>query len=219
MIAPTTPSALNNQLRPHPRLITELPPPSQLDIEWSPVLTRNNERILKLGNLFVTSTSQPHSPNSKEASAEAPKKFSRFFGGGNTTKRRQRLVMVTSSGRIVIAAAGGEEKKAKMEISLLGNTTWRSYKDNKGLTVWSVDGVSAEPTLWWAPPCLLIVQKDKHLLFEDPKATPSDPDGSMYAAKEWLEMLDKARQCAFTGNFRSTYSQVNRRAILPSPNL
>jgi 3-phosphoinositide dependent protein kinase-1 len=133
---------LNNQGRPYPRVITELPPPSQLDIEWSPVLTRNNERILKLGNLLVTSQSQPHSPNSKgEASTETPKKFSRFFGGGNAAKKRQRLVMITSSARIVIAAAGGEEKKAKMEISLLGNTTWKSYKDAKGLTVWSVDSV------------------------------------------------------------------------------
>lgn len=40
-------------------------------------------------------------------------------------------------------------------------------------------------------PC---AQKDKHLLFEDPKATTSDPDGSMYAAKEWLETIDKARK-------------------------
>jgi len=102
--------------------------------------------------------------------------------------------MVTSSGRIVIAAAGGEEKKAKMEISLLGNTTWRSYKDSKGLTVWSVDSVCAKRRHRWAGRYLQFVQKDKHLLFEDPKATPSDPDGSMYAAKEWLEMLDKARQ-------------------------
>jgi 3-phosphoinositide dependent protein kinase-1 len=62
---------------------------------------------------------------------------------GNTTKKRQRLVMITSSARIIIAASGGDEKKAKMEISLLGpGTTWRSFKDGKGLTSWCVDTVS-----------------------------------------------------------------------------
>lgn len=136
--------ASSNQLRPQPRLITELPPPSQLDIEWSPVLTRNNERILKLGNLVVTTNPAPHSPGAKggETSTETPKKFSRFFGG-NTTKKRQRLVMITSSARIIMAAAGGDEKKTKMELSLLGQgTTWKSYKDSKGLTAWCVDTVS-----------------------------------------------------------------------------
>lgn len=95
-------------------MITELPPPSQLDIEWSPVLTRNNERILKLGNLFVVVSPNPHSPHGNEGGG----KLSRLFGG-STTKKRQRLVMVTSSARIIIAAAGGEEKKSKSEISLL----------------------------------------------------------------------------------------------------
>jgi 3-phosphoinositide dependent protein kinase-1 len=140
----TSTPASSSQPRPHPRVITELPPPSQLDIDWSPVLTRNNERILKLGNLNVTVTSQPHSPNGKggEVASETPKKFSRFFGG-NTSKRRQRLVMVTSSARIVLAASGGDEKKAKLEIPLVGpGTSWKSFKDNKGITAWCVDTVS-----------------------------------------------------------------------------
>jgi 3-phosphoinositide dependent protein kinase-1 len=144
--APATVSAApsNGQLRPPPpsRLITELPPPSQLDIEWSPVLTKSNERILKLGNLVVTSSAGPHSPNGKSGDGDTPKKFSRFFGG-NTTKKRQRLVMITSSARIVMAAAGGDEKKTKMEIDLLsGGTTWKSFQDSKGLTCWCVDMVS-----------------------------------------------------------------------------
>ncbi len=148
---PGVSSASVAQLKPHPRLITELPPPSQLDIEWSPVLTRNNERILKLGNLIVSSNSGPHSPSSKttggDSQTDTPKKFSRFFGG-STTKKRQRLVMITSSARIVLAAAGGEEKKTKMEISLLGpNTTWKSFKDSKGLTSWVVDTVSLTVTI------------------------------------------------------------------------
>jgi 3-phosphoinositide dependent protein kinase-1 len=141
--------ALNQASQPRPltsRIITELPAPSQLDIEWSPVLTRQNERILKLGNLIVTVSPQPHSPNSRNiniSAQEPPKKFHRFFMSGNTTKKRQRLVMVTSSGRIVLAASGGDEKRAKLEISLLPQgTSWRCFKDNRGLTVWCVDTVS-----------------------------------------------------------------------------
>ncbi len=123
--------------KPQPRVITELPPPSQLDIEWSPVLTRNNERILKLGNLSVAVSPNPHSPHGNEGGG----KFSRLFGGG-TTKKRQRLVMVTSSARIIIAAAGGDEKKSKSDISLLSpGTEFSSATDAKGITHWIVNTV------------------------------------------------------------------------------
>jgi 3-phosphoinositide dependent protein kinase-1 len=123
------------------RLITELPPPTQLDIEWSPVLTKNNERILKLGDLMVVSTPLPSSPHGKEP-GEGHKKLSRFFIG-STTKKRQRLVMITSSGRIVLAPAGGEEKRAKQELSLLGSDcSWKTQVDAKGQTVWCVNTVS-----------------------------------------------------------------------------
>jgi 3-phosphoinositide dependent protein kinase-1 len=124
--------------RPQPRVITELPPPSQLDIEWSPVLTRNNERILKLGNLSVISSPNPHSPHNGDGGG----KLSKWFGGSNT-KKRQRLVMVTSSARIIIAAAGGEEKKSKSEISLLSpGTEYSSATDQKGTTQWIVNTAS-----------------------------------------------------------------------------
>jgi len=135
----------NGNTRPQPRIITELPPPTQLDIEWSPVLTRNNERILKLGNLTVLSTPLPHSPNSRNGDHGEPqekKGFARFFGGGNT-KKRQRLVLVTSSARIILAAAGGDEKKTKSEISLLASEcSWRTQIDAKGQEIWCVDTVS-----------------------------------------------------------------------------
>jgi len=121
-----------------PRVITELPPPSQLDIEWSPVLTRNNERILKLGNLSVLVSPNPHSPHGNDGGG----KLARLFGASNT-KKRQRLVMVTSSARIIIAAAGGEEKKSKYEISLLSpSTEFSSATDAKGVTQWIVNTVS-----------------------------------------------------------------------------
>lgn len=124
------------------RIITELPPPTQLDIEWSPVLTRTNERILKLGDLMVISSPIPNSPHGKGEHGESHKKFSRFFGG-STMKKKQRLVMVTSSGRVVLAPAGGEEKKAKQEISLLASDcVWRTQVDVKGQVVWCIDVVS-----------------------------------------------------------------------------
>lgn len=130
-----------------PRLITELPPPSQLDIEWSPVLTKNNERILKLGNLVVQSSPAVHGPHARNglsnSDVETPKKFSRFFGS-NVPKKRQRLVMVTTSGRIIMVASGGEEKKTKTELSLLDSgCNWRTVKDAKGLTFWSIDTVAS----------------------------------------------------------------------------
>lgn len=149
-----------------PRVITELPPPSQLDIEWSPVLTRANERILKLGNAVVQTSPAPLSPDGKVNIQEAPKKFSRFFGG-STTRKRQRLVMVTSAARVIIAAAGGDDKKPKTEISLQG----------LGVVVRKVGG---DGTMW------AIDTRDKCYTFEDPK-TP---------ASEWLEQIDRAREMA-----------------------
>lgn len=131
------------------RIITELPPPTQLDIEWSPVLTRANERILKLGDLMVISSPIPNSPHGKGDHGESHKKFSRFFGG-STMKKKQRLVMVTSSGRVVLAPAGGEEKKAKQEISLLAaDCVWRTQVDVKGQVVWCIDVVSLRNPLGW----------------------------------------------------------------------
>lgn len=136
---PTTGNGLNGPSRAPGRIITDIPPPSQLDIEWSPVLTRNNERILRLGDLMVMSSPIPNSPHGK--GEEGHRKFSRFFGG-STTKKRQRLVMITSSGRIILAPAGGEEKKAKLEVSLLApDCSWKTQIDAKGQTVWCVDSV------------------------------------------------------------------------------
>lgn len=122
------------------RIITELPPPTQLDLEWSPVLTKTNERILRLGDLNVLATPLPNGQHGKGVE-EGHKKISRFFGG-STTKKRQRLVLVTSSGRIVLAAAGGEDKRPKQELSLIApDCSWKSQQDVKGQVVWCVDSV------------------------------------------------------------------------------
>ncbi|KAK2928709.1 Protein kinase domain [Fusarium oxysporum f. sp. vasinfectum] len=177
-----TPSNGNN--RPS-RIITELPPPTQLDIEWSPVLTKNNERILKLGDLMVVSTPLPSSPHGKEP-GEGHKKLSRFFIG-STTKKRQRLVMITSSGRIVLAPAGGEEKRAKQELSLLGSDcTWKTQVDAKGQTVWCVN------------------TGGHHYTFEEAKSSSTPQEGGS-AAADWVECLERARDMALSQNMTTSY--------------
>ncbi|MCJ1314590.1 pkb-activating kinase-like protein [Agyrium rufum] len=188
--------------RPTPRVITELPPPSQLDIEWSPVLTRNNERILKLGNLLVLSAPGTHSPPSKQNSSangtsdmepqsshhSGGSKFSRFFGGG-TTKKRPRLVMVTSSARVIMAAPGGDEKKAKLEISLLtAGTSWRKMQDPKGLGYWILD------------------TRDKHFTFEAPNSSSSDGSTTASAAQDWIDAIEHAREIALSQSMQNSYS-------------
>ena len=130
--------------RPSPRLITELPPPSQLDIEWSPILTQNNERILKVGQQVVFSSSVVGTPGSTKIEKTGNgNSLARFFGAGNNGKKRQRLVMVTSGGRVLIAASDGQEKKAKCEISLTTpGCSWKKVQDSKGLSYWVIDTVS-----------------------------------------------------------------------------
>ncbi|KAI4593704.1 pkb-activating kinase-like protein [Pestalotiopsis sp. 9143b] len=175
----------NGSVRAPGRIITDIPPPSQLDIEWSPVLTKTNERILRLGDLLVLSAPIPNSPHLKNGD-DGHRKFSRFFGG-STTKKRQRLVMVTSSGRIVLAPAGGEEKKSKQEISLLApDASWRTQIDAKGQTVWCVDS------------------HGYHYTFEEAKPANS-LDPSRASANDWLECLDQARDMALSQNMSGPY--------------
>lgn len=189
--APQAVNPSNGTARPQPRVITELPPPTQLDIEWSPVLTRNNERILKLGNLQVLSTPLPHSPSSRNGEhgeGHEKKGLSRFFGG-STTKKRQRLVMVTSSARIIIAAAGGEEKKIKSEISLLASEcSWRTQIDARGQEVWCVD------------------TRGTHYTFEDTKTSVTTGDPSKSSAQEWLESIERAKDMALSQSMVGSYT-------------
>ncbi|KAI7554072.1 Pkinase-domain-containing protein [Hortaea werneckii] len=178
------------QTRPQLRGVTELPPPSQLDIDWSPVLTHPNERILKLGNLVVFSgpptSGSPNGGSQPGTPSEKPK-FTRFFSG-STTKKRERLVLITSAGRLVIAAAGGNDKKAKGEVNLLtGGANWKSYVDSKGLTAWQLD------------------TKDKHFTFEDPRATTSDPAGSKFSTQEWLDSVSQAKELALSQQHNGQY--------------
>ena len=195
--------------RPQLQSVTDLPPPSQLDIDWSPVLTHNNERILKLGNLIVSATSTPPSLNGKGGDAAAPaekSKFPRFFSG-NSTKKRERLVLITSSARLVIAAAGGNEKKAKTELNLLApDLTYKSSVDAKGLTFWTIETVSIPVPVQPVRTEAYENQRDKHLSFEDPRATTSDPNGSKFSSQEWLDAVSQAREIALAMSISNGYS-------------
>lgn len=67
-------------------------------------------------------------------------------------------------------------------------------------------------------------QKDKHITFEDPQATAADPDGSKYNCQEWIEMLERAREFAYTQSLTTTYpndstlsNTLNELSSLSSP--
>jgi 3-phosphoinositide dependent protein kinase-1 len=48
--------------------------------------------------------------------------------------------------------------------------------------------------------------KEKQYVFEDPKSTTSDPDGSKYSSQEWLDSIEQARDYAFAQTMTNSYS-------------
>jgi 3-phosphoinositide dependent protein kinase-1 len=42
-------------------------------------------------------------------------------------------------------------------------------------------------------------------VFEDPKSTTSDPDGSKYSSQEWLDSIEQARDYAFAQTMQNSY--------------
>ena len=51
-----------------------------------------------------------------------------------------------------------------------------------------------------------MLQRDKHLTFEDPRATTSDPAGSKYSTQDWLDALENARETAMAQSLTGSYS-------------
>ena len=43
-------------------------------------------------------------------------------------------------------------------------------------------------------------------MFEDPKATISDPDGSKYSTQEWLDSIERAKEIAISQSMTNSYS-------------
>lgn len=151
---------------------------------------------MKLGNFFITQHPAGHPVGGAAETTEAPRKFSRFFSS-NTIKKRQRLVMITSNARVLMCAAGTNDKKLKEEVSLLAvGCSWRSFQDAKGLTAWLVETVCQKHID--VDHLLTNMQRDKQFIFEDPKSTTSDPDGSRYSSQEWIDSIEQAREYALS---------------------
>jgi 3-phosphoinositide dependent protein kinase-1 len=53
---------------------------------------------------------------------------------------------------------------------------------------------------------LTCAQRDKQFVFEDPKSTTSDPDGSKYSSQEWIDSIDNAREYALSQSMASSYT-------------
>jgi 3-phosphoinositide dependent protein kinase-1 len=68
---------------------------------------------------------------------------------------------------------------------------------------------------------LIYLQREKQFVFEDPKSTTSDPDGSKYSTQEWLDSIDNAREYALSQSITSSYagdSALNElNSSMPSP--
>jgi 3-phosphoinositide dependent protein kinase-1 len=210
--------------------ITELPPPTQLDFEWSSVLTRPNERILKLGDLMVISSPSTHGSGKGGDHGDGPKKLARFFGG-STTKKRQRLVILTSSGRIILAPAGGDDKRTKQEISLLSaDCAWRSHTDAKGQPVWCVDtvsGIRGRASQLPIHTLTLESQGGTRYTFEELKPSASGPNNAVMPGlvDEWIESLERGREMVMSQKLsgasesESDFGDVSSRMSSPASTL
>lgn len=214
---PSVPRSSSGQAsapRPQPRVITELAPPTQLDIDWSPVLTRPNERVLKLGQLTVYSTPAPYSPTAKNSASdqlpETQSKFSRFFGA-STTKKRTRLVMISSGARLIIAPSGGDKKEAKTVIDLADKeVTWKTQLDSKGYMVWCVFTVSDARNSSVGHLKSNKCQRDRHYTFEDTKSNTGDTGSSVRSTDEWMTWIESAREHVESQSLASSYSGGSR---------
>lgn len=52
----------------------------------------------------------------------------------------------------------------------------------------------------------IFTQREKHYMFEDPRATTSDPAGSKYSTQEWLDAVEQARDLAMATSMTNSYS-------------
>ena len=63
----------------------------------------------------------------------------------------------------------------------------------------------------YAPPSdqrywLTSPQRDKQYVFEDPKSTTSDPNGSKFYTQEWLDSIEQARDYAISQSMTNSYT-------------
>ncbi|KAJ3567481.1 hypothetical protein NPX13_g6753 [Xylaria arbuscula] len=177
-------NGINGGTRTPGRIITDIPPPSQLDIEWSPVLTKPNERILRLGDLLVMSSAIPNSPYNK--GEEGHRKFTRFFGG-STTKKRQK----TSYGHLC-----GENHHSAGR---------RRREEGKAGYITPCARLFLENSDRCQRPGGLA---GYHWTFEDIK-TPSSLDTSGPTPDDWIETLQQAKDIVASTNMTGSYVSDN----------
>jgi 3-phosphoinositide dependent protein kinase-1 len=60
--------------------------------------------------------------------------------------------------------------------------------------------------LYSCPLSLILFQRDKQFVFEDPKNTTSDPNGSKYSSQEWIDSIDNAREYALSQSMANSYT-------------
>lgn len=164
-----TPSPGHLLSQPRTGPANSVPPPSQLDIEWSHVLSQPSERVLKIGLLRVsTSTASPTLPSDS--------KLSRFFLPHHMPKRKLRRVVLTTMGRLFIVADDGQPKIGPVELlrTVIRTKSHRS------------DAFVIESVSCFAMP--LLIQTDIAYEFEDPN------DALNVAA--WIGALEQARKQA-----------------------
>ncbi len=53
-------------------------------------------------------------------------------------------------------------------------------------------------------------QRERHITFEDPRATVSDPAGSKYSTQEWLDALENAKEIALATSMTSASSYAGK---------
>jgi 3-phosphoinositide dependent protein kinase-1 len=65
------------------------------------------------------------------------------------------------------------------------------------------------------------LQREKQYVFEDPKSTTSDPNGSKFYTQEWLDSIEQARDYAISQSMTNSYSGDSAlndlNSALPSP--
>lgn len=64
-------------------------------------------------------------------------------------------------------------------------------------------------------------KRDKQYTFDDPRGSTSDPDGTVYSTKEWMEKVDLAKELATSQSVAHSFSADSQYSDLgsamPSP--
>lgn len=115
----------------------EIPPLTKADKDFSSLLTHKDERILKIGQITMSTTSSTNGSlndsdtNDKEMpdfNEKEPSRISRLFAG---SRKKKRVLFVTTFGRLVVVN-GIEDKKVQLDIRVVSpQVVVREFARNK----------------------------------------------------------------------------------------